>query len=462
MENKRVIFLSYCWANDKWADLVDEKLREFEEIEIKRDKREIDYSEDIEEFMNSIRKTDHVILLISDEYLKSVNCMYEVSQIIKDYDYVDKITPIIIENTSIYGVESRLKYAKYWKEKYNYLNEEIRKLNIEDNIYLIQELKKVKTICATIDEILSVLNRKQYYKLEEHLKNDFNDIFKVLKLEKMPKKKEYSVEQNKSEEKFNYTLYKLDDVSTAGAKRYSATIILNEEYTKEQVKKLILVVTEEIKNQKYHRNSKVKKRHSNKEADVVWLFIARDLLDVQTTNWICRTSWVSNNLDEDYRPLPLNGNDKIEDIQIEWNESYESLKQFYKKNQGTKEELLETTDKILSEILDCGEKAVSHFKQYKQSSITEEEFINRMQSMGDRVKALYIASTDIPFPPEELKHYISLCSELFSIIDNMFLYYSPKGINTWDSKSRDWQMSKAVEEFNKILPVVKYERSRIS
>ncbi|MBA2876962.1 hypothetical protein HNR31_003806 [Anoxybacillus caldiproteolyticus] len=55
--------------------------------------------------------------------------MYEVSPIIKDYDYVDKITPII-ENTSIYSVESRMKYRLL--ERRN------------ANIHLIREVKKQK------------------------------------------------------------------------------------------------------------------------------------------------------------------------------------------------------------------------------------------------------------------------------------------------------------------------------
>ncbi|MEK4221513.1 toll/interleukin-1 receptor domain-containing protein [Bacillus sp. FSL W8-0116] len=461
MENNKIIFLSYSWANDKCADLLDENLSSFEGIEIKRDRREIDYSQDIEEFMKTIRKTDHAILLISDDYLKSTNCMFEVSQIIKDDEYINKITPIIIGDTSIYRVEDRLKYAKYWNDKYNFLNKEIRDLNIEDNISLIQELKKVKIICSAIDEILSVLNRKQYYNFEKHFQNEFNDIFKSLNLEKAPRKKAYAVVENK-EESFDYTIYKLKDLSTAGAKRYSASIILNEKYTKEQIKKLISFVTKEVKNEKYQRNNKVKNRHSNKVADVVWLFIANDLFDVQTTNWICRTSWISDTLDVQFKPLPLRGNDIIEDIQIEWNESYESLKSFYKNNQGNKGELLETLDKLSSEMQNYGEKVINNFEKYKNSKITEEEFINRMQSMERDVKELYFEFNNIPLPTEDIRNFKSLCGELFSVIDNMFLFYSKKGIDTWDSKSREWQISKSIEEFNKLVPVVKYERDKIN
>ncbi|WP_170148373.1 toll/interleukin-1 receptor domain-containing protein [Ureibacillus endophyticus] len=46
-----------------------------------RDRDKLTHSSDIMEFMKKIKITDHVILLISENYLESVNCMFEVSQI---------------------------------------------------------------------------------------------------------------------------------------------------------------------------------------------------------------------------------------------------------------------------------------------------------------------------------------------------------------------------------------------
>ncbi|WP_031517760.1 toll/interleukin-1 receptor domain-containing protein [Desulfofalx alkaliphila] len=460
MEQNKTIFLSYCWGNKKIADYLDSKIQAFEGIEIKRDIREIYYSHNIEDFMKTIRKTDHVILLISKEYLMSVNCMFEVSQIVKDYNYVDKITPIIIDRTSIYGPDNRLKYAQYWNKKYHSLNEEIRKLNIEDNISLIQELKKVKNICSAIDEILDILNKKKYHDLETHVENDFNDTFKAMNFKEIPNKKKIQLEEEVIEH-FKYTLYKLEDVSTGSAKRYSATILLNDNYTTKQIKELIRHLTDKIKMQAYYRNTIIRNRFKNKLADVVWLYIAKDLFDIQTTNWFCRTSWISSDLEKAHRPLQLNGTDKVDDIVIQWNQSYEGLKKAYKSYVGTKEEILDKTDKILSEMCDHSKRAAATFKQYNESLISEEEFIKAMQDMEDRVRKLYIDSTNIPLPTEELKNYLDICNNVFTIIDNMFMYYSDKGINTWDSSSRNFQMNESIKELDKILPVVEYERNKI-
>lgn len=457
--SSKAIFLSYCWANMDMANEIDELLQSYEGIKIKRDKRELNYGQDIEEFMGTVRQTDHVILLISEEYLTSVNCMYEVSQIIKDYNYSDKITPIILKDVSIYGSENRLKYAKYWNEKYSNLNQEIRKLAIEDNLSLLSELKKIKTICSTIDEILGVLNKRQYYTLKQHKQNNFNDIFKALNMDKVPNQKDKCVEKKKIE--YNYTFHKLDDISNSGAKRYSAIIILNENYMKEQLKEFISTITDEIKKRKYYRNDMVKNRYLNKEADVVWLYIAGDLLDVDTANWICRTCWISKELEAPYRPLSLGGNDVIGDIEISWNKSYESYRKFYKESQGTKEEVLDALNNIMPKVIQYANTSIDRFEKYTKGLISEEDLIKIMQNMQLEVRNLYVKFTDLPIPPEDLKSYMNICSNTITTIDNMFLYYSEKGINTWDGKSRKWQMEKSIKELKETLPIVEYEKKKI-
>lgn len=459
MGNK-TIFLSYCWTNMDIANEVDETLQSYEGIKVKRDKRELNYGEDIQAFMDTVRQTEHVILLISEEYLQSVNCMYEVSQLIKDYNYSNRITPIIVGNVSIYGAENRLKYAKYWNDRYFYLNEEIRKLSIEDNISLVKELKNIKVICSTIDEILGLLNKRQYYKLEQHKQNNFNDIFKALNMQEIPNIKDKEIDVKSID--YKYALHKLEDLSNVGAKRYSAIIMINDDYTKEQLKEFILKITDEIKKRKYYKNNMVKNRFLNKEADVVWLFIARDLLDINTANWICRTSWISKDLEDNYKPLSLSGNDSVEDVEIIWNEAYESYKKYYKESQGTKEEVLEDINNIIPKAIQYANIAVDNFEKYTNGLISGVDLIKVMQDRQKEVNDLYIKFTDIPLPPEDLKNYMNICSNIISTIDNMFLYYSERGINTWDSKSRNWQMERFIREFKETLPILEYEKKKIN
>ena len=48
--------------------------------------------------MQSIGKHDYVIMLISDSYLKSSNCMYEVMEVMRDRQYKDRILFILLRD----------------------------------------------------------------------------------------------------------------------------------------------------------------------------------------------------------------------------------------------------------------------------------------------------------------------------------------------------------------------------
>lgn len=87
ISKKPTLFISYNWGSEENAIKIEAALSEC--ADIKRDKKSIKPWGNLVEFMNSIREQDFAVLIISDAYLKSVNCMYEVTQLMKD----DKVKP---------------------------------------------------------------------------------------------------------------------------------------------------------------------------------------------------------------------------------------------------------------------------------------------------------------------------------------------------------------------------------
>ena len=104
------VFLSYCWADSKIADEIYENLIQDGQINLHRDTLDIKKWESIKAYMQSIPQMDYMILLISEAYLKSSNCMYEVLEVMRDRKYKDKIFPAVIY-TGIYdplrGIETQ-------------------------------------------------------------------------------------------------------------------------------------------------------------------------------------------------------------------------------------------------------------------------------------------------------------------------------------------------------------------
>src|SRR5665647_915393 len=111
------IFLSYSWNNSKTAESL-EIFFQTKNIVLERDVRDLEYRQSIKEFMKKVRKSDYCLVVISESYLKSTNCMYEVTEFIKDENYIHRILPLVQNDADIFRVEGRNKYIKFWQDKY--------------------------------------------------------------------------------------------------------------------------------------------------------------------------------------------------------------------------------------------------------------------------------------------------------------------------------------------------------
>lgn len=262
-------------------------------------------------------------------------------------------------------------------------------------------------------------------------------------------------------EKIRYTIVNQRDVSHGGAKRYSATILLDRHYPKDVIRMIIQEVTEKLKYSNYYRNERVKARWVNTPAHVVWLFIAYDLEDIQNANWICHTCWIDPSLPENMRPLSLKGNERLENIEVFWNDDYKLHKNFFETHSGTKEEVLESIRPILNDMVELAKQAIEYFGEYRRGKIPEEEFITKMQKMEPRVTELYRQSGNIPIPPEDCKGYYQACQNIFATIHDMFLYYSERGLKTWPKRNRDGLMQDTIKRFYEDWKRIEFEESKI-
>lgn len=167
--SKKKIFISYTWANTDIANEIEKDLSQLQ-FTFVRDIHDIKYKDSITKFMEEIRNCDFAILLISESYLKSKNCMKEVLHVLKDKNYEDKILPIIIDNPSIYSTQGRIKYSQYWQEEKNEINTLISTLPPTAIVKEIEELKIIENIASNINDFLvyiSDINNVGFEKLKE-------------------------------------------------------------------------------------------------------------------------------------------------------------------------------------------------------------------------------------------------------------------------------------------------------
>ena len=102
------VYISYAWGgeSERIANELDADLQA-NGITIIRDKRDLGFKGMIRDFMQQIGQGHAVVVIISDKYLKSPNCMYELVEIAKNKDIYSRIFPIVLGDADIYNPVNR-------------------------------------------------------------------------------------------------------------------------------------------------------------------------------------------------------------------------------------------------------------------------------------------------------------------------------------------------------------------
>jgi len=177
--NQKKIFISYSWTNSNIADQIEKDLSHFP-ISFVRDIHDIEYKSSISNFMQEIRNSDFAVLLISEHYLKSRNCMIEILHILNEQNFDEKILPIIINSPSIYSSETRISYTKYWIEEKNKLNILISSLPATAILKEIEKLKEIEEIVSKINDFLVHLSDIKNITFDDIKKENYKSIIEKI------------------------------------------------------------------------------------------------------------------------------------------------------------------------------------------------------------------------------------------------------------------------------------------
>lgn len=200
-ENKlTTIFLSYCQKDTDIADFLEDSMIPYigEKAKISRDIRDVEYHESFKRFMQSIEKHDFVITIISDNYLTSRNCMYEMLEVVKDSNFSEKLLFIVLNDedaryykiaptksigADVYTMSGQAKYSKHWSAVDKDLDKEIEEIG--NPMYAITQIKEkriVQKILLDMPEFLEFIRDNKGISFSEHVANNFSDMILFMKL----------------------------------------------------------------------------------------------------------------------------------------------------------------------------------------------------------------------------------------------------------------------------------------
>ena len=184
--HKTKVFISYAWGGESERIAIEvEKALSEKGLEIVRDKSGgLDYKGLIKEFMQEIGKGNFVIVIISDKYLRSENCMFELIEIAKNGSFAQRIFPIILEDARIYKPIQRVKYLKHWEKQITELNDALKELqDVADIADIQEELSFYKEIRKEIAGLAGQLKNMNTLTPEMHQKSNFQQIYEQIESE---------------------------------------------------------------------------------------------------------------------------------------------------------------------------------------------------------------------------------------------------------------------------------------
>lgn len=150
------IFLSYSWANSSCADDIESSLSGI--ANVRRDKNDVSKWGSLSTFMKSIRSQDFVVMVISDAYLRSSACLFEVIQLMKEEDWTERAMYVVMDDArGVYNALKQADYITYWEKYCNDLEHQIKRIDPAATASLSEELRKSKEILHNIGEFMTVV-----------------------------------------------------------------------------------------------------------------------------------------------------------------------------------------------------------------------------------------------------------------------------------------------------------------
>ena len=163
-------FVSYSWGDatpeGREREAIVDQLCEAATaagIRIERDKTTLRTGDRISQFMQRLGAGDRVFVILSDKYLRSGFCMYELFEIWRnskwnDLDFLGRIRVYALPDAAIFTPEQRFEYAISWKQRFEKFDALTRQhgadiLGPKD----FNEFRRMKQFYLNVSEVLATI-----------------------------------------------------------------------------------------------------------------------------------------------------------------------------------------------------------------------------------------------------------------------------------------------------------------
>jgi hypothetical protein len=178
---EREVFISYAW-NEESKKVAAELDRAFQEegILIVQDQRDLGFRGDIRGFMEGIGRGRCVVVILSDKYLQSDNCLFELLEIAKHGDFADRVFPVVLDSARIYKPLDRIRYVQYWEEQITDFDEALKSVSSANLQGFRDEIDLYTQIRAELPRLADILKNMNALTPEAHQESGYAHVIQAV------------------------------------------------------------------------------------------------------------------------------------------------------------------------------------------------------------------------------------------------------------------------------------------
>ena len=145
------------------------------------DEEDCGFGHNIEHFEREIGDADNVLIILSDLYFYSINCMYELALVVKNRKHRKPPVLVSLDDFSRKDEQYNTIYA-YWQNQLEQIRQNMRGDRSRD-LPFISDLEKVQLILANFGEAWKLICDINTRTFEEQSENNFRKLVAYIKKE---------------------------------------------------------------------------------------------------------------------------------------------------------------------------------------------------------------------------------------------------------------------------------------
>ncbi|MFG6100927.1 caspase family protein [Leptothoe sp. EHU-05/26/07-4] len=179
--DQKEVFISYAWGgkSEEIANQIDE-ICKTKSISLIRDKNHLGFKGRIKAFMEQIGRGKCVVIVISEKYLKSENCMFELLQIAKNEQFYERIFPVVLDDAKIYKPKDRIQYVQHWEQEIQELDQQIRSVSSANLEGFREDIDLYNEIRQYLPRLTNILKDMNTLTAQIHSESGFEELIKAI------------------------------------------------------------------------------------------------------------------------------------------------------------------------------------------------------------------------------------------------------------------------------------------